>query len=190
MLTHNQQSIIDSLTQEFVSFNEQRNSTKKSFNFFDTSILDADNQRSKEQIDEARIINRSVVKPLVELLESDFNLLKKDMPPTMRTQLSIRLDDEWNGDAQYERDNILGKIIIEGKPASLSANSSLLVIRYYAHGKRYTADNGEKYVVLDGTYRVLNEDRYRNIVEPTLSDLFANDMFADRFAKFYREFIK
>lgn len=187
MLTQNQQSIIDSLTQEFVSFNEQKNSAKKSFNFFDTSVLDAYNQSSKEQIEEARITNKAVVKPLVEVLESDFNLLKKDLPPTMRIQLSIWLDDEWKGDAQYERDSILGKILIEGKPGA----SSLLEIRYYAHGKRYTADNGETYVVLDGTYRVVNEERnYCNIVEPTLSDLFANDIFVQRFTKFYREFIK
>jgi len=188
MLTQNQQEIINSITQEFLYFNEQINFANKPFNFFDTSILDADNQRSKAQIDEARIINRSVVKPLVEVLESDFNLLKKDMPPTMPIQLSIWLDDEWCGLPNYERDNILGKILIGGKPGT---SSKLLEIRYYAQGKRYTADNGETYVVLDGTYRVVNEGRnYNNIVAPTLSDLFANDIFVGIFTKFYREFIK
>jgi len=108
------------------------------------------------------------------------------MPPTMQIELSIWLDDEWKGLPDYERDNILGKIIIKGK-----SDTSFLVIKYYAHGKRYTADNGETYVVLDGTYRVVQEERnYCNIVAPTLSDLFANDRFVQRFTKFYREFIK
>lgn len=186
MLTQNQQSIIDSLTEEFLSFNEARKVSSKPFNFFDTSVLDADNQRSIAQIDEAKIINKSVIKPLVELLESDFNLLKQDMP-ALSIKLSVWLDDKWDGLPDYERDNILGKIIIKGKPNT----SKLIVLRYYAQGKRYTADNGETYVVLDGTYRVMNEGiNHDHIVAPTLSDLFANGEFVNRLTKFYREFIK
>lgn len=179
MLTQNQQEIINSITKEFLSFNEQRKVVSKPFNLFNTSHLDASNEYSKEQIEEARIVNRSISKTLAELLVSDFSLLKQDVPK-LPIQLSKWMGDGWDGNAQYERENRIGRIII----------GTGFIVDYFAHGKRYTADNGDTYVILDGTYR-LHVDDYSGVISAsTLADLFANDRFVQKFTKFYREFIK
>lgn len=179
MLTQNQQEIINSITQEFLTFNEQRKVVSKPFNLFDTSHLDASNEYSKEQIEEARIVNRSVSKKLTELLVSDFSLLKQDVPK-LPIKLSEWMGDGWDGDAQYERENRIGRIII----------GTNFIVDYFAHGKRYTADNGDTYVILDGSYRLRVEDYSGYISAPTLADLFTNDRFVQKFTKFYREQIK
>jgi len=60
MLTQNQQEIINSITQEFLSFNEQRNFANKSFNFFDISVLDAEFAQARYAANNANRIKHMV----------------------------------------------------------------------------------------------------------------------------------
>lgn len=185
MLTENQKSIISSITEEFLSFNEQRKVTSKPFNLFNASPIDASNEYSKEQMEEAKIVNKLVAQQLTDLLEADFHLLKQDVHK-LPMQLSkwMNVEDGWEGCPKYERDSILGKIILGTQP------SSHMIITYYAQGNRQTADNGETYVVLDGNYRLATED-YRGIIyASTLADLFSDGKFVERFTKFYAEYTK
>jgi len=180
MLTQNQQEIIDSITQEFLTFNEQRKVVSKSFNFFDTSVLDSENEYAAEQIAEAKIINKSIHKQLMALAGSDFNLLKQDLPK-VQVALSAYLDVEWGGLPPYEKDTKFARIRI-------GEYNKCIIIEYYAHGNRHTAANGETYVIWNGDYRVVNTcDTEGNISAPTLADLFANEKFTQRFTNFYRK---
>lgn len=179
MLTDNQKSIIESITKEFLSFNEQRKITSKPFNFFDTTTLDSENEYAAEQIAEAKIINKSIHKQLMALAGSDFNLLKQDLPK-VKVALISHSNVEWDGLPPYEKDTKFARIRIGG-----------IIIEYYAHGNRHTAANGETYVIWNGDYRVVNTcDSKGNISAPTLADLFANENFKQRITKFHREFIK
>ena len=181
MLTDNQKSIIESITKEFLSFNEQRKVVSKSFNLFDTSVLDSENEYAAEEIAEAKIINKSIHKQLMALAGSDFNLLKQDLPK-VKVALSSYLDVEWGGLPNYEKDTKVARIMI-------GEYNKCIIIEYYAHGNRHTAANGKTYVIWNGDYRVVNTcDIKGNISAPTLADLFANENFKQRITKFYREF--
>ncbi len=183
MLTDNQQSIIDSITQEFLTFNEQRKVVNKPFNFFDTSVLDSENEYSKEQIEEAVIINRSVVRQLIERAQSDYALLKEDFEK-IKVLLNHYKVDTWNGLPNYENEENVATI-------SIGDNNNRLIIRYLTNGQRFTAANGKTYVLLNGGYRVRNDDsRVGNIVAPTLSDLFSNENFKNRVTDLYRQYTK
>jgi hypothetical protein len=184
MLTDNQQSIIDSITQEFLTFNEQRKVVNKPFNFFDTSVLDSENEYSKEQIEEAVIINRSVVKQLSEIVKADYTLMAKDFEK-IYTRLSSTINvDSWDGLPTSENETNVGAIFF-------GRGDYILRIDYVASGQRLTAANGKTYVLLNGGYRVINLDsRNGNIVEPTLSDLFANEKFVQKVTRLYRECTK
>lgn len=183
MLTQNQQSIIDSITQEFCSFNEQRKAVNKPFKFFDTSVLDSDNEYSKEQIEEAVIINRSVVRQLIEIVQSDYDLLKEDFEK-IKVSLNHYKVDMWNGLPNYENEENVATI-------SIGDNNNHLIINYLTNGQRFTTANGKTYVLLNGGYRVRNLDsRDWNIIEPTLADLFANEKFVQKVTRLYREYTK
>jgi hypothetical protein len=183
MLTDNQKSIINSITQEFLTFNEQRKVVSKPYSFFDTSVLDSENEYSKEQIEEAVIINRSVVRQLIERVQSDYALLKKDFEK-IKVSLNYYRVDQWNGLPNYENEENVATI-------SIGDGNNWLRIDYLTNGQRFTTANGKTYVLLNGGYRVRNLDsRDGNVVEPTLADLFANDRFVQKFTKFYREYTK
>lgn len=181
MLTDNQQAIINSITQEFLTFNEQRKVASKPYSFFDTSVLDAENEYAQEQLQEAAIINRSVVRQLTEMVKSDYALIKKDFEK-IDTRLSAWEDvDKWNGLPKYENETTIATI-------SIGDDLNRLVIDYEADGKRFTAANGTSYVVLNGDYRVRNCDsRLGNVVAPTLADLFAKEKFVQKVTRLYRD---
>lgn len=184
MLTNNQQAIINSITQEFITFNEQRKVVSKPYSFFDTSVLDAENEYAQEQLQEAAIINRSVLKQLHEIAKADYTLMAKDFEK-IYTRLSPFIDvDNWEGLPRYENEENAATIYI-------GRGDYIIKIEYLASGQRFTAANGTSYVVLNGGYRVRNTDSSRgNIVASTLADLFADESFVQKVIRMYKEYTK
>lgn len=186
MLTENQRSVIDSLTQEFLSLNE-RKVTSKPYHFFNTSPLDFDNELSREEIDEAKIINRGIRTQLIELIKSEYALLKEDLKAIPTTlHLCAWTAPDWSG-FLTESDPTLAILWIGDE----SRMGRRIRIDYTANGCITTAPNGTKYVTLNGAFKVrCKEYLDGDIVCYTLADLFTNRRFVEKITRLYREYTK